>query len=113
MNLSKKTKSLSNFHLCFFICILIITLHPANGMRPLGDMRRSLQVLLQASLPRGQVPTSGASPCTYIRAGGSGKCTLEEKHFAGGGVARALPSPYLTHIQKFVVAAASSRNEVS
>lgn len=43
--------------------------------------------LLEETLPRGPVPPSNG--CTYIPGEGGGPCTLKEKHFSGGGSARA------------------------
>ncbi|KAL0457067.1 UNVERIFIED_CONTAM: hypothetical protein Slati_1045900 [Sesamum latifolium] len=48
--------------------------------------------LLLESLPRGPVPPSGSSPCTYIPGQGGGPCPLNERHFAGRRSAHAPPA---------------------
>ncbi|CAA3024424.1 Hypothetical predicted protein [Olea europaea subsp. europaea] len=60
-----------------------------NSMRSSGmEPRLKRQVPLLASLPRGNVPSSGGSHCTFIPGrSGNGPCSLKEKNFAGGGAA--------------------------
>lgn len=69
------------------ICILsimFIILHTnssiigGNAMRPLNEYKEWLRgfesPLLLESLPRGPVPPSTSSPCTYIPGEGNGSC---------------------------------------
>ncbi|KAG8370353.1 hypothetical protein BUALT_Bualt14G0108100 [Buddleja alternifolia] len=70
-----------------------ISVKQSNAIRFLGtEQRLRTQSSLLASLPRGPVPKSGGSPCTYIPGQGSGSCKLNEKHFFGGGSARVPPA---------------------
>ncbi|KAL1536097.1 hypothetical protein AAHA92_28799 [Salvia divinorum] len=74
-----------NFFLIFHIfCIVSISLNGANAARalPMEQWLKS-QLLLLESLPRGPVPPSGPSSCTYIPGQGGPPCPLNEKHFAG------------------------------
>ncbi|CAI9762710.1 unnamed protein product [Fraxinus pennsylvanica] len=80
------------------LCIFLVSIscQQANAIRALG-MEKWLreQVPLLASLPRGPVPPSSGSPCTYIPGppgSSTGTCPLNEKHFAGGGAAHAPPA---------------------
>ncbi|KAG8373144.1 hypothetical protein BUALT_Bualt12G0140400 [Buddleja alternifolia] len=81
------------FHILFIISIFVTR---ANAVRTLhADQWLKKQVQLLESLPRGPVPPSGGSPCTYIPGQNGGVCTLNEKHFSGGGggSAHAPPAP--------------------
>ncbi|KAG6393118.1 hypothetical protein SASPL_147350 [Salvia splendens] len=49
------------------------------------------QLLLLEALPRGPVPPSAPSSCTYIPGQGGPPCPLNEKHFSG----RLRPGPIL------------------
>ncbi|KAL2506638.1 Uncharacterized protein Adt_22259 [Abeliophyllum distichum] len=81
------------YFLIFCTFLVSISFQEANGTRVLGmEKWLSEKVPLLASLPRGPVPPSGGSPCTYIPGSGTGTCSLNEKHFAGGGTARASPA---------------------
>ncbi|KAI3459469.1 hypothetical protein Pfo_016132 [Paulownia fortunei] len=79
--------------LFFILFVVSVSLNRANAVRIL-HMEEWLrkQVPLLESLPRGPVPPSSGSPCTYIPGQGSGTCPLNEKHFAGGGSAHAPPA---------------------
>ncbi|CAA3016336.1 Hypothetical predicted protein [Olea europaea subsp. europaea] len=69
--------------LIFSILSVSMFIQEGNATRPLGMAQWTSPLL--ASLPRGGVPSSGGSKCTYIPGGGSkGPCPLNEKHFAGG-----------------------------
>ncbi|KAG8370352.1 hypothetical protein BUALT_Bualt14G0108000 [Buddleja alternifolia] len=63
-----------------------------NSIISISFTRVRTQTSLLASLPRGPVPKSGGSPCTYIPGRGSGSCKLNEKHFFGGGSAHVPPA---------------------
>ncbi|KAI3469704.1 hypothetical protein Pfo_026367 [Paulownia fortunei] len=76
--------------LMFNMFFASISSDQVNAMRPLGvEKWLRQQVLLLESLPRGPVPPSKGSPCTYIPGQGGGHCTLKERHFAAGGSVRA------------------------
>ncbi|KAL2530778.1 uncharacterized protein Fot_23379 [Forsythia ovata] len=86
----------TTYFLIFCTFLVSISFEEANGTRVLG-MEKWLRekVPLLASLPRGPVPPSSGSPCTYIPgtpSSGTGTCSLNEKHFAGGGTAHAPPA---------------------
>lgn len=79
----------TTYFLIFCTFLVSLSFQEANAIRSLG-MEKWLreQVPLLASLPRGPVPPSGGSPCTYIPglpASSAGTCSLNEKHFSGGG----------------------------
>ncbi|KAL2230023.1 UNVERIFIED_CONTAM: hypothetical protein Sindi_1596700 [Sesamum indicum] len=78
-----------------FNILLVMSMTPnqVDAMRLLG-MEKWLkeQALLLESLPRGPVPPSGSSPCTYIPEQGGGSCPLNERHFAGRRSAHAPPA---------------------
>ncbi|KAH6768524.1 transmembrane protein [Perilla frutescens var. frutescens] len=76
------------FHIFSIVSILSLN-NGANAARILPN------ILLFESLPRGPVPPSGGSSCTYIPGQGGPPCPLNEKHFAGrlcGGSAHAPPT---------------------
>ncbi|KAK4405831.1 Pentatricopeptide repeat-containing protein, mitochondrial [Sesamum angolense] len=86
----------SRFTLFLVFSILFcasMTPNQVNATRLLG-MEKWLkeQALLLESLPRGPVPPSGSSPCTYIPGQGGGPCPLNERHFAGRRSAHAAPA---------------------
>ena len=66
-------------------CIVSISLNGSNAARvlPMEKWLIKSQLLLLESLPRGPVPPSGPSSCTYIPGQGGPPCPLNEKHFAG------------------------------
>ncbi|CAK9183882.1 unnamed protein product [Ilex paraguariensis] len=82
------------FPLLLVLCIVCssTTLQTAKATRLL-DMEQWLkkQVPLLESHPRGPVPPSGGSRCTYIPGQGSGTCSLNGMNFAGH-VVRAPPA---------------------
>lgn len=88
------TKTTHFLILCTFL--VSISFQQANAIRALG-MEKWLreEISLFASLPRGPVPPSGGSPCTYIPGhpgSSTGSCPLNEKHFAGSGAAHSPPA---------------------
>ncbi|CAI9775944.1 unnamed protein product [Fraxinus pennsylvanica] len=79
--------------LIFWVLFMSMFIQEGNAMRPLGmEQWLKREATLLASLPKGDVPTSGGSKCTYIPGGGStGSCPLNEKHYAGGGATAHAP----------------------
>lgn len=87
-----------NFFLIFQIIFIVsISLNGANAARILPmEQWLKIQPLLLESLPRGPVPPSSGSSCTYIPGQGGPPCPLNEKHFVGDHlhrhVVRTLPA---------------------
>ncbi|KAL5542150.1 hypothetical protein UlMin_009860 [Ulmus minor] len=86
-----------------FVVILLLSmlyLEPNRATRVLhedGDHHLKMNIKRQAfqSLPRGPVPPSEASGCTYIPGGGGSSCPLNEKHFSGRAFHRGSAYPRL------------------
>lgn len=82
-----------NLFLIFYVLFIVsMSSNRANAGRSTLHIEKLLrkEAELLESLPRGPVPPSGSSPCTYIP-GQGGHCTLNEQHFAGGGAAHPPP----------------------
>ena len=58
-------------------------------------MKKMNNVRLEA-LPRGDVPPSGPSGCTYIPGSGGSGCPINQRNFAGGSLPRASAYPQPT-----------------
>lgn len=74
---------------------------PING----DEWLKKQHISLLESLPRGPVPPSTSSPCTYIPGGGGSGSCLNGRNFAGVGTPPAFPSAVVNF------AAASENNE--
>ncbi|GFP94118.1 hypothetical protein PHJA_001556200 [Phtheirospermum japonicum] len=59
----------------------------AGRSRHMEQWLRKQAPILVESLPRGPVPPSSASSCTYIPGQGGAPCPLSEKHLATNGTA--------------------------
>ena len=61
--------------------------------------------LIFSILPKGRVPSSKASPCTFISNRGRGRCAVEvNNNGADAGHVHALPATFFDPIGKFGVA---------
>ncbi|KAL3506059.1 hypothetical protein ACH5RR_031441 [Cinchona calisaya] len=95
-------KRLISFALFTIIFVLFfLHLQPGQATRVLHGQEKELmekaQILLQ-SLPKGPVPPSDPSGCTYIPGSGGTGCPIKQMNFAGGGgalhrAASAYPRP--------------------
>ncbi|KAI5649404.1 hypothetical protein M9H77_35409 [Catharanthus roseus] len=56
-------------------------------------MKKMHNIRLQA-LPKGDVPPSGPSGCTYIPGSGGSGCPINARHYAGSALPRATTAVY-------------------
>jgi hypothetical protein len=88
-----------NIVLAMLLLLFLLNVQLYNASRPLyeeGELLLNKDVMLQ-SLQRGDVPSSGASGCTYIPGTGGPGCpaAVKEMHYAGDALPRATAFPHL------------------
>ncbi|EXB55555.1 hypothetical protein L484_017428 [Morus notabilis] len=79
---------LLNIALAILLLLVLVHSEQSSASRVLNDHKEGLVKeeklgLGFQSLPRGPVPPSGSSGCTYIPGSGGPNCPLGEKHYAG------------------------------
>lgn len=88
---------LLNIVLAMLLLLFLLNVQLYNASRPLyeeGELFLNKDIRLQ-SLQRGDVPSSGASGCTYIPGTGGPGCPVKEMHYAGDALPRATAFPHL------------------
>ncbi|KAJ7979919.1 putative Transmembrane protein [Quillaja saponaria] len=81
------------------VLLLTLTLHlqPTQASRELHDKGKLIdKELVMQSLPKGPVPPSGPSGCTYIPGSGGTSCPVKQMNVAGNVFSRARGYPRLT-----------------
>ncbi|PON53260.1 hypothetical protein PanWU01x14_203730 [Parasponia andersonii] len=83
------------------VVLLISLLHfePSRASRVLYEHHHEEGLIMKGlefqSLPRGPVPPSGPSGCTYIPGSGGSNCQLGEKHYVVDSIRHVSPFPRL------------------
>ncbi|KAG2728027.1 hypothetical protein I3843_01G181600 [Carya illinoinensis] len=94
---------LLNIALAVLLLLSLLHVQPYKASRVLYDEGELTHKELRLqSLPRGPVPPSGHSGCTYIPGTGGSGCPVNEMHYAGNALHR--PSAYPRLMVPFGVA---------
>ena len=90
---------LLNTALAILLLLSLLHFEPSTASRVLYDHKEELIMVTKGlefqSLPRGPVPPSGPSGCTYVPGSGGSNCPLGEKHYVGDSFHRASAFPHL------------------